>query len=270
MDTLSRRQVLGSLGLTAGASLLAGCGESLHGATKDQSTDSAGHKIAGRDWQYVRLDPDFIAKEAYRLMPEGGCMYGLFAGIITAIARLQGEPFSSFPLHMMKYGEGGVGLWGSLCGAVNGGSAIIGLFEPTKERRESLIAQLFSWYETAELPTYRPDMHGDSEEIPKSVSRSVLCHASVGKWCKASGSQVGSPEMKERCRRLTAEVSAKTVKLLNGNLEQSCKFTGLDAEVRSCLSCHGKDLHDSMGKMQCGTCHQQLSTKHPAVPKIAE
>ena len=274
MNTLSRRQILGSLGLTVGASLLTGCGGNLQSSEQHEKaapTDQdrkGGTKRdhLGHDWQYIQLAPDFIAAEAYRLMPEGGCMYGLFAGIMTAMAKNRGEPFLSFPLHMMKYGVGGVGLWGSLCGALNGGAAIIGLFERTKERRENLIAQLFSWYEAAELPTYRPNKTKDSEPIPVSVAGSVLCHVSAGKWCETSGSDVGSPEMNERCRRLTAEVAAKTVELLNANLKEPYKLVGLTAEVKSCLSCHSKDLHDTMGKMQCGSCHQQLSKKHPTVP----
>lgn len=36
-------------------------------------------------------------------------------------------------LHMMKYGEGGLAGWGSLYGTVNGGAAIIGLFEQDKK-----------------------------------------------------------------------------------------------------------------------------------------
>jgi hypothetical protein len=93
----------------------------------------------------------------------------------------------------------------------------------------------------------------------------VLCHVSLSKWCKASGAEVGSPEMKERCRRLTADVASKTVELLNANLQSCCQFAGSTAEVKSCLSCHGKELHDTLGQMRCGSCHQQLSKKHHAL-----
>jgi hypothetical protein len=258
MNKFNRRTALRSLGLTAGVSLLTGCEGNLQSSERQ---DTLSH-----DWRYVQLAPTAVAAEAYRLMPEGGCMYGLFGAIVTAMAKTQGEPFLSFPLHMMKYGEGGVGLWGSLCGAMNGGAAIVGLLERDKARREKLIAQLFSWYEAAALPGYQPDNSGDSPAIPKSVAGSVLCHVSVGKWCKASGEEVGSPEMKERCRRLTAEVAAKTAELLNANLREPCKFVGPSSEVRSCLSCHGKaELRDTLGQMQCTACHQQLSKKHPTV-----
>ncbi|MCE5268355.1 MAG: C-GCAxxG-C-C family protein [Planctomycetaceae bacterium] len=183
---------------------------------------------------------------------------------MATMAAEHGEPYSSFPLHMMQYGAGGVGGWGSLCGALNGGAAVIGLFEQDKQRRENLIAQLFSWYETTVLPSYRPTK--DSEPIPKSAAGSVLCHASVGKWCKLSGNEIGSQEMKDRCHRLTADVAAKTAELLNANLREPCKFAGLSAESKSCLSCHSDELHDTIGKMQCSSCHQQLSKEHPAVP----
>jgi hypothetical protein len=171
---------------------------------------------------------------------------------------------------MMKYGEGGVGIWGLLCGTLNGGAAIIGLFERDKQRRENLIAQLFSWYETTELPSYQPKTKQDSMEIPKTIANSVLCHASIGKWCLESGNEIGGQEMKEPCRRLTAEVAAKTVELLNANLNEPCKFAGLSPDVKTCLSCHTKELHDTLGKMRCDSCHQRLLTKRSLCPELVK
>ncbi|MEN6406633.1 MAG: C-GCAxxG-C-C family protein [Thermoguttaceae bacterium] len=275
MKEFSRRQLLHSVGLTASTSFLVGCGQTLDGSASQRAAASAEpsqkdlpapNSNSRNQWRYVQLDAVAVAAEAYRRVSDGGCMYGLFASIITALAAKQGEPYRSFPLHMMKYGAGGVGNWGSLCGAANGGAAIIGLFEQDKQRRENLIAQLFSWYEATELPSDQPKAVKDSEAFPKTVAGSVLCHVSVGNWCKASGDEIGSPEMKERCRRLTADVAAKTVELLNANLHEPCKFAGLSSEVQSCLSCHQGELHDTLGKMRCNSCHQQLSTNHPQVP----
>ncbi len=274
-DRYTRRQLLESAGLTAGASLLAGCSETLQGSPSQKETRSTGESESktpkpgtniGNPWRYVRVDPAVVAAEAYRQFANGGCMYGLFAGMMVVMTKEHGEPYRSFPLHMMKFGEGGVGGWGSLCGTINGGAAIIGLFEQDKQRRENLIAQLFSWYETAELPSYQPKATKESPAVLNSIAGSVLCHVSVGNWCKKSGNEIGSPEMKERCRRLTAEVAAKTVELLNANLRDPCKFAGLSSEVKSCLSCHKEELHDTLGKMRCDSCHQQLSAKHPAIP----
>ena len=257
---LNRRQVLSSLGLSATTSLLAGCGQSALGSPKQSPEPAAGKDTA---WRYIALDPAEVAAEAFRRYADGGCMYGVSAGILNVMAKKQGVTELPFPLHMMRYGAGGVGHWGSLCGTLNGGAAMIGLFERDKQRYESLITELFAWYEKTELPTYCPK---DSSAIVKTVATSVLCHVSIGKWCATSGCEVGTPPVKDRCRRLTADIAAKTVELLNANLQASCKFDGLTPEVKSCTSCHGKELKDTVAKMRCDTCHPQLSKKHPDVP----
>jgi Putative redox-active protein (C_GCAxxG_C_C) len=256
MNPISRRQVLSSIGLVAGAGLCSGFGRDLHSAPQAEDVPTP-------DWNYTHLDPETIAAEAYRLFADGGCMYGLFGAVVTGLASKLGEPFRSFPLHMMRYGKGGVVGWGSLCGTLNGGAAAIGLVEPDKERREQLVAELFSWYETTALPTYKPKGQDGSPAMAKSVAESVLCHVSVHRWCEASGCEVESDEMKERCRRLTADVGAKTVELLNQNLQKASHFAGLAPEVKSCVACHGKDDRaDAFGTMRCNTCHQ-LSKDHP-------
>jgi hypothetical protein len=270
---VSRRQLLSSVGLAAGASVLTGCGGALQGAPTQEPPARSETAHASRPaalkqdgWKYVRLDPAAVAAETYRLVPEGGCMYGLFAGTMAAMAQLQGEPYRSFPVHMMKYGAGGVGHCGSICGAANGGAAVIGLFVAEKEPREKLIEELLAWYESAELPKYRPQASTKASPVATCVSHSTLCHVSLSRWCKATGNPVGSPPVKERCRRLTADVAAKTVELLNAHLGSACKFQGVGSDVKSCLSCHGKERRDIVGKMQCSACHPQLSKDHPSLP----
>ncbi len=274
MKTTTRREILGSAGLAAGLGLLAGCAEVLRAASPQEPQAPAQQPLQNAlqaatqpsPWSYRTVTPSAVAEEAYRLYPEGGCMYGVFGGILKVLAKQHQGPFESFPFHMLRYGAGGVGHWGSLCGTLNGGAAVLGLFEQDKQRCENLISQLFTWYETAELPTYSPEAENDSLAIPKSSSGSVLCHVSVGKWCEVSGDAADAPERKERCGRLTADVAVKVVELLNANLCEPCKFSGLSAEVQSCTSCHGRELHDTVGKMRCNSCHQQLSSKHPTVP----
>ena len=256
MNSVSRRHVLGSIGLAAGAGLWPGFGGNLHSAQQAE-------KQPGQAWNYARLDQDFAAAEAYRLFAEGGCMYGVFGAVVTGLASKLGEPFRSFPLHMMRYGKGGVGGWGSLCGTLNGGAAVIGLVEVDNERQAQLVAELFTWYETTALPAYVPKGDENSPPVARSVSQSVLCHISVHRWCEASDCEVESDEMKQRCRRLTADVAAKTVELLNRSLQGKGCFAGLAPEVKSCVSCHGKDDQaDAFGKMRCNACHQ-LPKDHP-------
>ncbi len=256
MRKVTRRQLLCSVGLSSGAGLLVGSSGKKAGSPREDTRES------GR-WAYVRLNSAAVAAEAYRLFPEGACMYGLFASIVTSLGRMLGEPYRSFPLHMMRYGQGGVGGWGSLCGTLNGAAAVFGLLEKDASRREQLITELFSWYEGASLPTYCPPGVRDSLRIPGSKAGSVLCHASVARWCKVSGAKPSSKEMVERCRRLTADVAAKTVALLNQGLEKSDSLPGQAPEVQSCLSCHGQgETRVVVGKMSCGSCHS-FTGKHP-------
>ena len=109
-------------------------------------------------WNYTKLDPQAIVARAYELYPDGGCMYAVVGSVIGTLAEQRGEPFRSFPIEMMRYGRSGVSSWGSLCGIVNGGSAVIGLFhhEKSKEARDAMIGEFCMWYETTLLPDFEP------------------------------------------------------------------------------------------------------------------
>ncbi len=239
----TRREVLSAIGLAAGASALSG----FAGEARPQT----GTKDPAKDWQYVPLDAAAVAAEAYRLMPEGGCMYAVFRAVVTAWFNQVGRSADSFPFHMMRYGHGGVGGWGTVCGALNGGAAIVGLFEPDKAREDQLIEELFSWYERSELPVYRcADIEPAS--IAKSVATSILCHVSAARWCKVSGAEPQSKERKQRCSCLTADVAAKTVELLNRHLASPLPLEPTKAGLKLAA-----EPPRAIGKMQCTTCHQQ-------------
>lgn len=236
---VSRRDILGTIGLAAGAGLAAVY-------AGEQKSEPAASNQAPPSWRYVPLVPAEVAAEAYRTVPDGGCMYGLFKAVLTAWSKQTGCPLDFFPFHMFRYGAGGIAGWGSICGALNGGAAIIGLFETDKTRSGKLIGELFSWYEQTELPSYEPS--GESSSIAQSAAASVLCHISVAHWCTASGVAPLSAAMNERCRRLTADVAAKTVELLNR--------VQTDPPTQAAVSqaSPGKPPQ-SLGKMNCATCH---------------
>jgi hypothetical protein len=212
---------------------------------------TASDKETASDWQYVPVDPAAAAAEAYRLMPNGGCMYGVFRAVLAAWLNKTGRSADSFPFHMMRYGHGGVGGWGTVCGALNAGAALIGLFEPDKTRQERMIDELFSWYERTELPVYQPS-EADSGKIAKSAAASVLCHVSVAHWCKVSGAAPVSDAKKQRCRCLTADVATKTVELLNQY--HGSKPIPEPAKLGLKTS---SEPPKAIGKMQCTTCHGQ-------------
>lgn len=174
--------------------------------------------LAGPDpvpWPYRKTDPLRAERLGYENFFKGGCCYGVFAAIMQQLIQDHGEPYRRFPLRMMEYGNGGVGGYGSLCGAANGGAAVIGLFSESKARG-ALITRLLQWYEQTELPLYQPEKaDGSAIVLPGAAAQSVICRVSITNWCAKSGFKPDSAERKERCARLTADVSRKTSELLN-------------------------------------------------------
>jgi hypothetical protein len=212
MKTLDRRGfvTMAGLSLAAPALLLAD-----KVATPPLRTGSAA------PWPYKTLDPAETAAQAYALFSSGGgCMYAAFAGIVGQLAARSGEPYRSFPLDMMRYGMGGVAGQGSLCGAVNGAAAALGLFAGGGEDGLKLVRELCQWHEQAELPIFTPQAPPDAANarLARSVAKSLLCKDSIAAWCAASGLPASHPQRGERCHRLTGDVARKTVELLNGRV----------------------------------------------------
>jgi hypothetical protein len=85
----------------------------------------------------------------------------------------------------------------------------------------------------------------------------------MSRWCDVADEKPFSPRRLERCRRMTADLAAKTVELLNQNLDKTATSVGLAPQVQSCLECHDKKSRaDAWVKMNCGTCHS-FPDKHP-------
>lgn len=209
-------------------------------------------------WNYTPLDPVITADLAYKAYPNGSCMYGVFSSIISQLAEKIGEPFVSFPVQMMKYGHGGVGGSGTICGTLNGAAAIIGLLSEGKDIRDVLIAELFDFYENAPLPVFKPTQPIFDCDMPTSVAKSFLCHSSATRWVKAAGLRIDSKERVERCRRLTADIAAQTVSILNRYHENAFITNVHDNEsMRTCMTCHSKSgkVGNAGGKMNCTSCH---------------
>jgi len=109
------------------------------------------------------------------------------------------------------------------------------------------------------------------KSLPQSISHSVLCHVSVGRWCAVSGYASGSPERSERCARLTGDVAAMTAKLLNAyfyeggvRAAESVAKVRLSATTASCRVCHfkGKDYEAGQftrGYLECEACHRDMT-----------
>ena len=260
MKHVTRRQILGPIGIVVGSCVLSSCLSKHMASSPDKDEKSS------FPWPYARLDPDITAERTYYDCAKGHCMYGVFAPVVLQLAEKHGEPYKSFPVDMMMYGVGGTGGSGSLCGAINGSAALIGLFAKTEDEIKQLVGQLFLWYEQTELPAYAPKKPVLDIEMPKSVSNSVLCHVSVTRWCKVSGYKTFSKPQKERCKRLSADTSKKTVEILNAHFAGEFSTAAeLSEEVKKCKSCHtkGSEMSNSRGKTNCGSCHFSLAKAHP-------
>jgi len=260
---ITRREALSAVGLAAGAGWLSSCvNEKIPGETPGSKPTAPG---------YTRLDPDATAEKAYQFCKKGHCMYGAFTAVVAQLGEKLGEPYRSFPCDMMVYGRSGVCGWGSLCGALNGGAALVGLICRSEEQQTKITDELFRWYEETELPEYDPPAPITKMDMPTSIANSVLCHNSTTNWSAASEFKIFTDQQKERCRRLTADVTRKTVEILNTEFDGKFQPAHtLSVKVNACRSCHGKpsEIRNTRGKMDCTSCHWEIDGNHHGMDKI--
>ncbi len=242
-------------------------------------------------WPYVELDVEYVRKLGHLGYYAFECAGGSFWAIMTALKEKVGYPYTALPLpdkgeaiqalkekkhlHMfMQFGAGGVFSWATTCGALLGtGLALNMVTEDWKKIGQILMR----WYEITKFPSDLSNQYASRHEffvpkyksdkvLPQSVSHSVLCHVSVSRWCVASGYASGSSERSERCGRLTGDVAAKAVELLNahlrGALPEVAKVT-LSEVTADCRTCHykGKNYEQgqfSRGFLECEACHKDM------------
>jgi len=257
--TVSRRGFLGAMPkVVTGAAVGAG----VLGMTPGTQSEAQAQLAPQLPWPYQQLNPQQVAERAYAGFYVKGCMYGVFEGIIGELRQLIGAPYTTFPVLMMEYGKGGInGTWGTLCGTLNGAAAAINLVSPAPR---ALIDELFYWYNQETLPNYRPAT--PRHEIVPSVSKSPICHASVQRWCEASGLPPTSPQRAERCGWLTASVAKFVAEQLNK--QTTGTFTAVHerpADPRHCMECHttiATKKVDHGKNMDCAQCHSDLDELH--------
>ncbi len=248
-------------------------------------------------WPYVRLDPEETRKLGHLGYYAFECAGGAFWAIAVQLAEKIGFPWNIVAIYsreevirvvnegehpgigFFQYGYGGAVGYGSLCGALNGSLLVINLVAKSMKDVTRIGQALMRWYESTPLPSekinryvvegevyVKPERLKSRKWLPQSVAGSVLCHVSVGRWCRVSGYASGSKERSERCARITGDVAAKTVELLNayfeGRLDEVARVEFSPTTV-SCRTCHFKGKEYSMGQftrgfMQCETCHADL------------
>jgi hypothetical protein len=242
VNGITRRQLLGGAGkLAAGAAIVSvGGGLLAPGAQAKKGSDEL-------PWPYRKIDPAHAADVAYENWYRNYCAYAAASGIVMPLRESVGGPYKDFPLMVVKFGEGGVEGWGTLCGTLLGASVAISLVADEASKKK-LINDMMNWYSMTLMPVYEPK-EAKAQFKSKTVSNSPLCHISVGKWMKAEGVALASPQRKDRCARLAASVAGHTVKLLNDwhDGKYLATYSGHQTECgitsqNNCTECHGNDI----------------------------
>lgn len=244
----------------------------------------AGGKILANDkaatwpFPYATLDPDEARIKAHWLYWNGkDCCAGAFGGISELLKVKLPDPWENIPMEIMLFGRGGGNGWGTLCGSINGGAAIISLVVD-KAASGNLINELWGWYSQELLPTDKANefavqskysVHNYDNKLIPSISGSPLCHASVSQWCLKAGKKVSDTERKERCARVTGDCAAKTVELLNAHFAQTFVPTFVTpADNKACQGCHGSTaMNNVMTQMSCSPCHTDPHNEATTVVK---
>jgi hypothetical protein len=248
-NKLSRREILVGAGkLAAGAA-----GIAIATSIRPNLLLNAEAKEAALPWPYKKLDPKAVAEITYNNWYKGFCCYAVASGIIIPLREKIGEPYISFPVESLVWGHGGVVGWGTLCGTMLGTSVATNLIcgPGVAKDGEQIANEVIHYYADTELPVYKPDAPKVTSAIPISKSNSPLCHVSVGKWMKKADRGFWSPERKDRCARLSADVAVRTVELLNdwadGKFKAEHKLPALVYNItaqHNCTECHGEKVPD--------------------------
>ena len=208
-------------------------------------------------WPYKKLDPAVVRKRGYENYFNGGCMFGAASALLLTLQEQVGFPYTTMPVDMFKYGAGGVGGWGTLCGALNGTAAVLNLVHKDYAK---IVNELMGWYTEYPFPSKDHEAYCKFPGQVQTVAKSPLCHASVSLWSKASSFKVNSDQKKDRCAKLTGDTAAHAVEMLNllvdGKFIASYKAS---EEFAHCLGCHNgpkSPLDNEQGLMNCVSCHE--------------
>lgn len=273
MKTSKRREFLAQVGKI---SLIGATTGAVVGCPQPPPEDETPYSIPPLPWTYAELDVELIRKRGHYWYYSKDCCGGAFTAIVKTLAEVVGDPFDKVPCDMMLYGAGGVAGFGSLCGALNGAGAAMGLVFD-KATVSKLLAELISWYNTEPFPSDTSNRYAQNHEflvsqyktdawLPSNSAGSELCHVSVTKWCLASGFASGSVERSERCGRLTGDVAAKAVELMNAQHAGTFQSVNpLPSSFASCALCHYQGTNFeagqfTRGKTDCEQCHVDAYT----------
>ncbi len=259
LDTkgLGRRKLIVTTGALAATAAVAHFGGILKNATaKDGKTETW-------PWPYEKLDPAKTAEIAYNEWYRVFCGAAVINSVFGQLREKVGEPYTSFPNDAFVFLEGGQVGWGTVCGSPAGANivanCIIGPRIAGAHEGHQIAADIMQFYSETALPTYTPPSPKISSALITTTADSPLCHVSVGKWMKASGYALGSPERKDRCARVAASTAYRLVEMLNAWKDGTY-------EAKSDWSCAKEN--GITGQYNCNDCHGDLVPEAPKMPKV--
>ena len=245
---VSRRQMMIGTGVLAASAAMVHLGGLLKCA---EAKDGATEKWP---WPYEKLDPAKTAEIAYEEWYRVFCGAAVINSVFSQLREKVGEPYKSFPVDAFVFLEGGMVGWGTVCGSNAGAAivanAIIGPRIAGGKEGHQISEDMLQWYSGAAMPIFAPKTPKVATQLVKTTSESPLCHVSVGKWMKASGYPITSPERKDRCARVAASVAFHLVELLNDwkdgkyvakSTHTPVKDFGITAQM-NCMECHGANI----------------------------
>lgn len=290
---MSRRKFLVGAGTVVGAAGLAGLGMNKFAS----DAEAAGSAIP---WFYPQVqadqpDPEKIARHAYEIYYGGrGCAEAVWGTFVDTLGAYdQGAAtWGTLPANIFRFGGGGIGGWGTICGTLNGAAAILGMVVSNAAHRGTLTDAIFQYYAKTALPTnnaylsYMGQLGGQPADwhpknaasveippqanVPTSVADSPLCHSSLVQWTMATGIKDASAGQKDRCSKACFDVSFKLAELLNtyfGAITASATpapgAVSYDASVYACRTCH---VTYTGARMNCTSCHDMTTTDGHFLP----
>jgi hypothetical protein len=267
---MSRRKFLVSAGTVAAVAAVSG-------AALGNQPSTAEAAVTGVPWPYPSAAADQpeaekLARRAFEVYFASGCAEGVWWPFAEALAVANADTWGTLPKNVFRYGGGGVGGWGTLCGTLNGASAIIGMTVANGTHRNNLIDAIMQYYAEKALPTNAawkshlgslglPDTWNPAtlplKNVPTSTAHSPLCHSSLVQWTMTTGAVNGGPLQKDRCGKACFDIVLKTTELLNTYFQMAVPMAAavaLDPSVEACRTCH---VTYTGAKMACGSCHDQ-------------
>lgn len=217
---------------------------------------AVGGKTEKWPWPYVKLDPEKTAELAYNEWYRVFCGAAVISSVFGQLREKVGGPYKYFPIDSFVFLEGGTVGWGTICGSNAGANVVSNVITGPRiagldcEQGALIGSEMLQWYSETPLPVYDPKKPKQGTKIIQTTSQSPLCHVSVGRWMKASGYALASPERKDRCARVAASVAYKLVQDLNawkdGKYVSKADWSpardlGITAQ-QNCSECHGTNV----------------------------